>query len=383
MDMADKRDYYEVLGVEKGVSDDELKKAFRKQAKMYHPDLHPNDKEAEAKFKEVNEAYEVLSDKEKRARYDRFGFAGVDPSYNPGSTAYSNANPFGQDIDINDIFNSFFGGFGGSTARNRNAPRKGSDVETSVTITFEEAAKGCKKEIQYDIVDTCKECNGTGAEKGTDLKTCPVCNGNGQVTVNKRTPFGVVQTTQTCEKCRGKGKIIETPCKKCSGAGRTRTTKTVTVTVPAGIGQDQILNVGGHGNSGYNGGPAGDLHVYINVKRHDIFERKGDDVWCEIPLTFTQAALGHEVTVPTLDGKVSYNVHAGTQPGDVFKLRGKGIPHLNGKGRGDQFVRVTIEVPRNLNAEQKKALQNFDSLCQSSNYQKSTSFFEKVKKLFN
>ena len=380
--MADKRDYYEVLGVEKGVSDDELKKAFRKQAKMYHPDLHPNDKEAEAKFKEVNEAYEVLSDKEKRARYDRFGFAGVDPSYGAGSAAYS--NPFGQEIDINDIFNSFFGGFGGgSSARNRNAPRKGSDVETSVTITFEEAAKGCKKEIQYDIVDTCKECNGTGAEKGTNLKTCPNCNGNGQVTVNKRTPFGVVQTTQTCEKCRGKGKIIETPCKKCSGAGRTRTTKTVTVTVPAGIGQDQILNVGGHGNSGYNGGPSGDLHVYINVKRHDIFERKGDDVWCEIPLTFTQAALGHEVTVPTLDGKVSYNVHAGTQPGDVFKLRGKGIPHLNGKGRGDQYVKVTIEVPRNLNAEQKKALQNFDSLCQSANYQKSTSFFEKVKKLFN
>ena len=382
--MADKRDYYEVLGVEKGVSDDELKKAFRKQAKMYHPDLHPNDKEAEAKFKEVNEAYEVLSDKEKRARYDRFGFAGVDPSYGAGSAAYGGGNPFGQEIDINDIFNSFFGGFGGgSSARNRNAPRKGSDVETSVTITFEEAAKGCKKEIQYDIVDTCKECGGSGAEKGTNLKTCPNCNGNGQVTVNKRTPFGVVQTTQTCDKCRGKGKIIETPCKKCSGAGRTRTTKTVTVTVPAGIGQDQILNVGGHGNSGYNGGPSGDLHVYINVKRHDIFERKGDDVWCEIPLTFTQAALGHEVTVPTLDGKVSYNVHAGTQPGDVFKLRGKGIPHLNGKGRGDQYVKVTIEVPRNLNAEQKKALQNFDSLCQSANYQKSTSFFEKVKKLFN
>ena len=379
--MADKRDYYEVLGVEKGVSDDELKKAFRKQAKMYHPDLHPNDKEAEAKFKEVNEAYEVLSDKEKRARYDRFGFAGVDPSYGAGSAAYS--NPFGQEIDINDIFNSFFGGFGGSSARNRNAPRKGSDVETSVTITFEEAAKGCKKEIQYDIVDTCKECGGSGAEKGTNLKTCPNCNGNGQVTVNKRTPFGVVQTTQTCDKCRGKGKIIETPCKKCSGAGRTRTTKTVTVTVPAGIGQDQILNVGGHGNSGYNGGPSGDLHVYINVKRHDIFERKGDDVWCEIPLTFAQAALGHEVIVPTLDGKVSYPVHAGTQPNDVFKLKGKGIQHLRGKGRGDQYVKVTIEVPRNLNNEQKKALQNFDSLCQSSNYQKSTGFFEKVKKLFN
>ena len=381
--MADKRDYYEVLGVEKGVSDDELKKAFRKQAKMYHPDLHPNDKEAEAKFKEVNEAYEVLSDKEKRARYDRFGFAGVDPNYGAGSAAYGGGNPFAQDIDLNDIFNSFFGGFGGNSTRNRNAPRKGSDVETSVTITFEEAAKGCKKEIQYDIIDTCKECNGTGAEKGTDLKTCPACNGKGQTTVNKRTPFGVVQTTQTCEKCRGKGKIIENPCKKCSGAGRTKTTKTVTVTVPAGIGHEQILNISGHGNSGYNGGPAGDLHVYINVKRHDIFERKGDDVWCEIPLTFTQAALGHEVIVPTLDGKVSYNVHAGTQPGDVFKLKGKGIQHLNSKGRGDQYVKVTIEVPRNLNSKQKEALQNFDSLCQSANYQKSTSFFEKVKKLFN
>ena len=381
--MADKRDYYEVLGVEKGVSDDDLKKAFRKQAKMYHPDLHPNDKEAEAKFKEVNEAYEVLSDKEKRARYDRFGFAGVDPNYGAGSAAYGGGNPFAQDIDLNDIFNSFFGGFGGNSTRNRNAPRKGSDVETSVTITFEEAAKGCKKEIQYDIIDTCKECNGTGAEKGTDLKTCPACNGKGQTTVNKRTPFGVVQTTQTCEKCRGKGKIIENPCKKCSGAGRTKTTKTVTVTVPAGIGHEQILNISGHGNSGYNGGPAGDLHVYINVKRHDIFERKGDDVWCEIPLTFTQAALGHEVIVPTLDGKVSYNVHAGTQPGDVFKLKGKGIQHLNSKGRGDQYVKVTIEVPRNLNSKQKEALQNFDSLCQSANYQKSTSFFEKVKKLFN
>ena len=381
--MADKRDYYEVLGVEKGVSDDELKKAFRKQAKMYHPDLHPNDKEAEAKFKEVNEAYEVLSDKEKRARYDRFGFAGVDPNYGAGSAAYGGGNPFAQDIDLNDIFNSFFGGFGGNSTRNRNAPRKGSDVETSVTITFEEAAKGCKKEIQYDIIDTCKECNGTGAEKGTDLKTCPACNGKGQATVNKRTPFGVVQTTQTCEKCRGKGKIIENPCKKCSGAGRTKTTKTVTVTVPAGIAHEQILNISGHGNSGYNGGPSGDLHVYINVKRHDIFERKGDDVWCEIPLTFTQAALGHEVIVPTLDGKVSYNVHAGTQPGDVFKLKGKGIQHLNSKGRGDQYVKVTIEVPRNLNNKQKEALQNFDALCQSANYQKSTSFFEKVKKLFN
>ncbi len=371
-----------MLGVQKGASDDEIKKAFRKQAKKYHPDLNPGDKEAEAKFKEVNEAYEVLSNKEKRQRYDRFGFAGVDPNYGAGSAAYGGGNPFGQDIDINDIFNSFFGGFGGRNTRNQNAPRRGSDVEASVTISFEEAAKGCKKEVVYQNVESCTECGGTGASKGTQLKTCPSCNGTGQVTVQKRTPFGIVQTSQTCDKCRGKGKIIEKPCAKCSGAGRIRSSRTVTVTIPAGISQDQILNIGGHGNSGYNGGPAGDLHVYINVKKHDIFERKGDDVWCEIPLTFSQAALGYEVTVPTLDGKAKYTVHPGTQPGDIFKLKGKGIQHLNSKGRGDQYVRVTIEVPRNLTADQKKALDAFDALCNSANYQKRSSFFDKVKKIF-
>jgi molecular chaperone DnaJ len=381
--LADKRDYYEVIGVEKGASEEEIKKAFRKQAKKYHPDLNPGNKEAEAKFKEVNEAYEVLSDKDKRARYDRFGFAGVDPSYGAGTTAYGGGNPFGQDIDLGDIFNSFFGGFGGGRSpRNQNAPRRGSDVEATVTITFEEAAKGCKKEVTYQNVDSCKECSGTGASKGTQMKTCPNCNGSGQVTVQKRTPFGVVQTTQACDKCRGKGKIIEKPCPKCSGQGRIRSSKTVTVTIPAGISQDQILNIGGHGNSGYNNGPAGDLHVYINVKKHEIFERKGDDVWCEIPLTFSQAALGHEVIVPTLDGKVSYKVHPGTQPGDIFKLRDKGIQHLNSRGRGDQYVRVTIEVPKNLTEEQKKALNHFDELCSQSNYSKRLSFFEKIKNIF-
>ncbi len=380
--MADKRDYYEVLGVQKGASDDEIKKAFRQQAKKYHPDLNPGNKEAEAKFKEVNEAYEVLSNSDKRQRYDRFGFAGVDPNYGAGSTAYGGGSPFGQDIDIGDIFNSFFGGFGGRSTRNQNAPRRGSDVEVSVTISFEEAAKGCKKDVKYYSVESCKECNGTGASEGTHLKTCPTCNGSGQVSAQKRTPFGVVQTSQTCDKCRGKGKIIEKPCPKCSGAGRTRASRSVTVTIPAGISQDQILNIGGHGNSGYNGGPAGDLHVYVNVQKHDIFERRGDDVWCEIPLTFSQATLGHEVTVPTLDGKASYKVHPGTQPGDIFKLKGKGIQHLNAKGRGDQYVRVTIEVPRNLNAEQKKILHEFDKSCSSSNYQKRSSFFDKVKKMF-
>ncbi len=380
--MAEKRDYYEVLGVQKGASEDEIKKAFRKQAKQYHPDLNPGNKEAEAKFKEVNEAYEVLSNKDKRSRYDRFGFAGVDPNYGAGSTAYGGGSPFGQDIDINDIFNSFFGGFGGRTQKNQNAPRKGSDVEASITISFEEAAKGCKKEVTYQNVETCKECNGTGAKEGTNLKTCPDCRGTGQVTAQKRTPFGVVQTSSACEKCRGKGKIVEKPCEKCAGVGRIRSSRTVTVTVPAGISQDQILNISGHGNSGYNGGPAGDLHVYVNVKKHEIFERKGDDVWCEIPVTFAQAAIGHEVTVPTLDGKSTYTVHPGTQPGDIFILKGKGIPHLHSKGRGDQYVKVTIEVPRNLNNKQKEMLKQFDASCTSSNYQKRSGFFDKVKNLF-
>ncbi|MGN0470802.1 MAG: molecular chaperone DnaJ [Acutalibacteraceae bacterium] len=381
--MADKRDYYEVLEVQKGASDDEIKKAFRKQAKKYHPDLNPGNKEAEAKFKEVNEAYEVLSDKEKRARYDQYGFAGVDPNYGAGAGGYG-GSPFGQDIDLGDIFNSFFGGFGGGrTQRNQNAPRRGADTEVSVTITFEEAAKGCKKEVSYQNVETCKDCSGTGAAAGTQLKSCPACGGSGQVTTQKRTPFGVVQTAQTCDRCRGKGKIIEKPCAKCSGTGRIRTNRTVTVTIPAGINQDQVLNVGGHGNSGFNGGPAGDLHVYINVKKHELFERKGDDVWCEIPITFAQAALGHEVTVPTLDGRVSYMVHEGTQPGDIFKLKGRGIPHLNSRGRGDQYVKVVVEVPHNLTAEQKKLLKQFDeATTNENNYQKRTSFFDKVKGLF-
>lgn len=345
-------------------------------AKKYHPDLNPGDKEAEAKFKEVNEAYEVLSDKDKRARYDQYGHAGVDPNFGAGG------NPFGQDIDLGDIFNSFFGGFGGRQQRNQNAPRRGADTEVSVTISFEEAAKGCKKEVTYQNIELCDDCNGTGAAKGTNLQTCPACGGKGQVTTQKNTPFGPIQTSQACSRCRGKGKIIEKPCSRCSGTGRMRKNKTVTVTVPAGISQDQVLNIAGHGNSGFNGGSAGNLHVYINVMKHPIFERKGDDVWCEIPLTFTQAALGHEVTVPTLDGKVAYTVHEGTQPGDIFKLKGKGIQHLNSRGRGDQYVRVTIEVPKNLTQKQKEILKEFDSTLNEKNCQKRSSFFDKIKDMF-
>ena len=381
MILADKRDFYEVMGVPKNASEDEIKKAYRKLAKKYHPDLNPGDKEAEAKFKEVNEAYEVLSDQDKRARYDQFGHAGVDPNY--GAGAAGGGSPFGQDIDLGDIFSSFFGGgFGGGRRQNPNAPRRGADTEAVLTISFEEAAKGCTKKVTYQNIDTCKECGGTGAQKGTSPKTCPTCNGSGQVHINQRTPFGVMQTSRTCDRCGGTGRIIENPCKACSGNGRVRASKTVEVTIPAGINDDQVLNVPRHGNAGINGGPAGDLHVYVNVRPHAIFERRGDDIWCEMPLTFTQAALGAEVTVPTLDGKVAYAVHEGTQPGDIFKLKGKGVPHLNGRGRGDQFVRVTIEVPKNLSARQKEILREFDQQAEEKNYQKRKGFFDKIKELF-
>ena len=352
--MADKRDYYEVMGVPKNASDDEIKKAYRKLAKKYHPDLNPGDKEAEAKFKEVNEAYEVLSDKDKRARYDQFGHAGVDPNFGGGA---GGGSPFtgGMGVDFGDIFDSFFGGgFGGGGRRaNPNAPRR-----------------------------TCKSCGGSGAAKGTQPQTCPQCGGTGQVRISQRTPFGVVQTSRGCDRCHGTGKVIETPCKDCNGTGRIRRQKTVEVTIPAGIDDEQVLNIPGHGDAGRNGGPNGDLHVYVTVRPHTLFERRGNDVWCEMPITFSQAALGAEVTVPTLDGKVSYQVHEGTQPGDVFKLKGKGIPVLGGRGRGDQYVRVTVEVPRNLSQKQKEILKEFDKGVEEKNYQKRKSFFDKIRDMF-
>ena len=383
--MADKRDYYEVMGVPKNASEDEIKKAYRKLAKQYHPDLNPGDKNAEAKFKEVNEAYEVLSDKDKRARYDQFGHAGVDPNFGggPGGDPFG-GDPFGG-VDLGDIFSSFFGGGGfggGRRSANPNAPRRGSDTEAVLNISFEEAAKGCKKNITYSRIDSCSACGGSGAEKGTQPKTCPQCNGTGQVRISQRTPFGVVQTSRGCDRCGGTGKVIEHPCKECGGTGRVKRQKTIEVTVPAGVDDDQVLQMSGLGNAGANGGPAGNLHVYVNVRPHPIFERKGNDIWCEMPITFTQAALGAEVTVPTLDGKVSYQVHEGTQPGDIFKLRGKGIANLNGRGKGDQYVKVTIEVPKNLSQKQKEILREFDQSAEDKNYQKRKNFFDKIRDMF-
>ena len=380
--MADKRDYYEVLGVERGCSDDELKKAYRKLAKKYHPDLNPGDKEAEAKFKEANEAYEVLSDSQKRARYDQFGHAGVDPSYGGGGGAsYGAGFDFSDLGDLGDIFGSFFGGgFGQSRTRNPNAPMRGADTRSSINLSFLEAAKGCKKDITVSHLEQCPDCHGNGCANGSSPEVCPDCNGTGQVRMSQRTPFGMVQTQRACSRCHGTGRIIKNPCKSCHGTGRVRKSKKLEVNIPAGIDDGQTFVVRGQGDAGTNGGPAGDLNVTVSVRPDPLFDRDGYDVWCEIPLTFTQAVLGCEVTVPTIDGKVKYNVQEGTQPGTTFRLRGKGIPYVNGRGKGDQYVKVNIEVPRNLSSKQKEALKEFDSLTSDNmNYEKRKNFFDKLK----
>ncbi len=380
--MADKRDYYEVLGVDKSAGDDEIKKAYRKMAKKYHPDLHPGDAEAEKSFKEVNEAYEVLSDSEKKARYDQFGHAGVDPNFGAGGGGYG-AGGFGDFGDLGDIFGQFFGGFGGGSRRaNPNAPRRGADTSASVVLTFEEAAKGCNKKIKVTRIENCSDCDGTGAEKGTKVDKCPACNGSGQIYVTQRTPFGSMQTTRACDSCRGTGKKIDHPCRTCAGKGRVRRTTEREINIPAGVDDGQYINLRGGGDMGANGGPSGDLHVNISVRPHPIFERDGFDIFCEIPVSFTQAALGAEITVPTLDGKVKFTIHEGTQPGDEFKLRGKGVQRLNYSGRGDQYVKIIVEIPKNLNNSQKDLLKKFEESAGDNCYKARKGFFDKVKEFF-
>ena len=358
--MADKRDYYEVLGIKKGATDDEIKKAYRQMAKKYHPDLNPNDKEAEAKFKEVGEAYEVLSDPDKKARYDQFGHAGVDPNFGAGD----GFGGFSGGFDMGDLFSSFFGGFGGfggGSSRNPNAPQRGSDIQANLTISFDEAAKGCKKTVDVQRIEVCSECSGSGAAKGTQTQTCPDCNGRGQVSTQQRTLLGVMQVQKPCPRCGGKGHIIPTPCPKCRGTGRVRTPTKIEVNIPAGIDDRQAINIRGQGNKGMNGGPAGDLRVGVNVRNHPYFTRDGFNVWYEINISYAQAALGSEVIVPTIDGDVKYTIPSGTQPGTVFKLRDRGIPVLNGRGRGDQLVRVNVEVPKRLTEHQKELLRAFEN----------------------
>ena len=381
--MADqKRDYYEVLGVSKSASDDEIKKSYRKLAKQYHPDMNPGNKEAEARFKEVNEAYEVLSDKDKRARYDQFGHAGVDPNFNPGAGGFGGGfGGFGDmDFDLGDIFSAFTGGFGGGGGRARSGPQRGDDLRVSLTISFEEAAFGCEKEVTVSRTENCPDCGGSGCAKGTTAEVCPDCRGTGTVRTQQRTVLGTFSTTTTCPKCGGSGKLIHQPCPTCRGTGTARKQKKITVKIPAGIDNGQAISLRGQGSAGRNGGPAGDLYISITVRRHDIFRREGFDVYCEQPVTFLQAALGAELEIPTIDGKVKYDLPEGTQTGTTFRLRGKGIPSLNGRGRGDQYVTVFVEVPKNLNSEQREALRRFGDTLKPENHSKGKSFFDKWKK---
>lgn len=374
-----KRDYYEVLGVSRGASDDEIKKAYRKLAKKYHPDLNPGNAEAEQHFKEVNEAYEVLSDSNKRSRYDQFGHAGVDPNYGAGGGGFGGFDGSFDFGDLGDIFGSFFGGgFGGRTQRN--GPQRGESIRVGLTISFEEAAFGCEKEVSVDRVDQCPTCKGSGCEAGTTPEVCTQCNGTGTVQQRRQTPMGVFATTTTCPKCGGRGKIIHSPCKDCNGTGQQRKRKTIQVSVPAGIDNGQTISLRGQGNAGKNGGPAGDLLIVITVRPHELFRRDGNNVYCDAPITFTQAVLGGEMEIPTIDGKVKYDIPEGTQTGTTFRLRGKGIPNLNGRGRGDQYVTVYIETPRNLNREQKEALKKFGDTLKEHNYEERKSFFSKFKK---
>ena len=374
----EKRDYYEVLGIQRGASEDEIKKAYKKLARKYHPDMNPGDKEAEERFKEVNEANEVLSDPEKKARYDQFGFAGVDPSYGGGAGAYGDAGfDFG---DLGDIFGSFFGGgFGGGGAR-RNGPLRGESIRASVTVSFTEAAFGCEKSISLERSEPCATCGGNGCAPGTTPEVCPDCRGSGVVTRAQRTPFGVMQSQAPCGKCGGTGKIIHQPCPDCHGGGAVRHRRTIKVNIPAGIDDGQTISLRGQGHAGRNGGQSGDLLITVMVRPHEVFRREGTSVFCEAPITFAQAVLGAELEIPTIDGKVKYAIPEGTQTGTVFRLKGKGIPALNGRGRGDQYVTVTIETPRGLNKEQKEALRNFSETLGENNYEKQRNFFKKFRK---
>lgn len=390
--MAEKRDYYAVLGVDKSATDDEIKSAYRKLAKKYHPDLNPDDKTAETKFKELGEAYEVLSNKEKRARYDQFGHAGVDSTYGAGSYGYSGgygSGGFGGfDMgDLGDIFGDLFGGaFGGGGARrsaSANAPRKGADIRISLPLSFMEAALGCTKTIQINVQENCTECGGTGAAKGSSPVTCDQCHGTGYVTVQQSMFGSVMRSSKPCPKCQGKGKTVDKPCSKCSGTGHVKTKRKIEITVPAGIDDEQSLQLRGRADAGTNGGPNGDVIAVVSVRPDPIFERERYDVYVTVPLTYAEAALGAEITVPTIDGKIKFTVPEGTQPDSVFRLKGKGITYVGKKIRGDQYVKVQLEVPKKLTRDQKEALKGFEEkLTKDKSYDARKSFYERVDRQF-
>ena len=377
-----KRDFYEVLGISKGASADEIKKAYRKLAKENHPDLHPDDKGAEARFKEINEAYEILSDPDKKAKYDQFGYAGVDPNF----AASGGGSYGGAYSDLGDIFGDIFGGFGdifGGGARQqqqRNGPQRGESIHASVTLDFEEAAFGCTREVTLNKTETCDECGGNGCAKGTTPEVCPTCHGTGTIRQQQRTAFGTFASTAPCNNCGGTGKIIHQPCSKCRGTGSVRRQRKLSVNIPAGIDDGQTISLRGQGSAGKNGGPNGDVLVTVRVRPSNIFSRDGDDVLINLPISFVQAALGAEVEVPTIDGKVKYTIPEGTQTDTVFRLRGKGIPHLRGTGRGDQFVTVNVVTPRGLSHEQKELLRKLGETMGEDVSGAKGGIFEKRKK---
>lgn len=393
--MAEKRDYYEVLGVDKNASEADIKKAFRKLARKYHPDVNPGDKDAEAKFKEINEAYDVLSNAEKRQQYDQFGhdapnFGGAGGFGGFGGGGFGTSADFG---DLGDIFNMFFGGGGGGAQAN--GPRQGNDLRYDLTLTFEEAVFGCKKTITVDRWVTCSTCGGSGAKPGTSPETCSRCHGTGRVTSMQQTPFGRMQTQTTCPECGGTGKVIKEKCPDCGGTGRKRESKSLEVNIPAGVDNGTRLRMASEGEAGENGGPAGDLYIYIRVRPHDIFTRDDNDIYMEQKINVAQAALGDEIEVPTLEGRIKFTIPAGVQSGARFRLKGKGVKSMRGYGKGDQYVTVTIETPKNLSAEQRElfekladSLERYDGQPSGTNKgarrteKKKEGFFDKMKDLF-
>lgn len=378
--MAEKRDYYEVLGVPKGASAEDIKKAYRKQALKYHPDRNPDNKEAEEKFKEAAEAYEILSDDDKRARYDQFGHAGVDPNFGAGQGGFGGFGGFGDFGDLGDIFGSFFGG-GTSRSARQNAPRRGENVGVRLELTFEEAAFGCEKEVATQRIEKCAGCNGSGSADGA-VETCSYCKGAGQVRTTQNFMGMAMQSTTVCPQCNGRGKIVKNPCNTCRGKGKVRRTQKIKVKIPAGIDHGQSVRVREEGNVGTNGGPNGDLLVEIYIRRHTLFARDNYTVYCEVPITFAQAALGAQIQVPTLDGKVSFDLPEGTQTGTIFTLREKGIPNVNNpRRRGDQRFTVIVETPTKLSKEQKDLLRQLDGTMEE--LPKHKKFIETIKDLFD
>lgn len=373
-----KRDYYEVLGVEKNAADDQIKKAYRRLAAKYHPDVN-HEADAEERFKEINEAYEVLSDSEKRSRYDQFGFEGVDPNFNPNA-GFGGFGDFGGFGGLGDIFGDFFGG--GASRRSSTGPVRGENIVAQVEVTFEEAAFGVEKELNVSRIETCDECSGSGAAPGTTADTCSRCRGTGQVRTQQTFMGMTMQSNSPCPDCGGKGKIIRTPCSRCKGKGRIKRSQKIKVSIPAGVDDGQSVRVRNQGNAGARGGPNGDLMVAVSIRRHELFSREGQNVYCEMPISFIQAACGGEIEIPTLDGKVRYNVPEGTQTGTTFRLKGKGIPYVGYTNRGDQYVTVTVETPQKLTREQKDLLKKFEDSLSKASHPKRERFFDKLKKQY-